>query len=418
MQVITARMRYTAAYDFDDVEDYEESFQEYRKSLGKLFNAISRLVPEHVCGYIEQLLRNTLTSAPIRTIPMADVEVVLHMIATLNLEATHRDRLAAFFPVCIEAMIAGGTPTPTPTPMPASLSPPCSRTHFASARSLDIMTHGHPAVTLQFFELIHRYSKFVPDNPIYLSKILATFLDERALHNPSPRVRSRSAFLFLRVVKGLLPHLAPFVQPITQGLQPLLVVPALTDNQHLPIEDQCHLFEVQGSLLGYYPDSHATLLEFILAPIFESAQSVSATLGAQSDEKLGDYLARLISAVASFLKGFEKRNMTDTANRCIQAVVQLCGKSLELQPGNQAIQGKVVFCLHRVIECLPQGSIASIIAPFLPLLLRGMPEGNVPAMVELLQLLTQLVNRCKVLDHACRVINRCDSQVVALAAIG
>ena len=66
-----------------------------------------------------------------------------------------------------------------------------------------VVCYQHQAVQLQYFETVVRYDKFFNIEADHVAEVLMAFLDERGLRNPSSHVRSRTAYLFSRFVKGL-----------------------------------------------------------------------------------------------------------------------------------------------------------------------------------------------------------------------
>ena len=69
--------------------------------------------------------------------------------------------------------------------------------------SSGVSSYPHPAVLLMFFELVVRYEKFFLVEPQFVAHTLVGFLDQNGMRHPSPKVRSRVAYLFSRFVRSV-----------------------------------------------------------------------------------------------------------------------------------------------------------------------------------------------------------------------
>jgi hypothetical protein len=136
-----------------------------------------RLVPQHVCGYINHLLQSTLAKQPVSAIPFAELEVVLHLVHIIAFDPRYREQYESFFPESLQLLIAGGMH------IQSALLPCVLYRHGVETvvdwGCVDVMSHGHSTVTLEFLEVVVRYCKYLPDNHHYLAKVLSTFLDQR-----------------------------------------------------------------------------------------------------------------------------------------------------------------------------------------------------------------------------------------------
>ena len=145
-----------------------------------------------------------------------------------------------------------------------------------------VSSHSHPAVALQFFECVTRYEKFFSQEPQYIPNILTAFLDNRGMRNSSPRVRTRTAYLFSRVVRCLKTHLTAFTEEILTQLTELLVLapPVFENGVIVPLltnDDQLYIFESASILIvsGSWEASHKeALLRNILSPILIKVTSL------------------------------------------------------------------------------------------------------------------------------------------------
>lgn len=84
----------------------------------------------------------------------------------------------------------------------------------------NVSAYPHPAVQLQFFESVVRYSSFFIVRPECISDTLAAFLDWRGLHHERIGVRHRANYLFYRFVRETKAAIPPdFVQRLLEGMQ-------------------------------------------------------------------------------------------------------------------------------------------------------------------------------------------------------
>jgi exportin-T len=80
---------------------------------------------------------------------------------------------------------------------------------FQSVVQSNIASYPHPAVQLQFFECLNRYSSFFVARPDNLSAALFVFLDQRGLYSGHTAIRHRVWYLFskfVRDVSGVIPR--------------------------------------------------------------------------------------------------------------------------------------------------------------------------------------------------------------------
>lgn len=102
------------------------------------------------------------------------------------------------------------------------------------------------------------------------------------------------------------------------------------------------------------------------------------------------YLCRAINALGIYSKGFKK--CTKEANerfiRCINLMVQ----ALKLLPYHEELRSKILFYIHRMIDCLQKE-----IFPYIPALLNQMmdPIPSVQSFFSVIRLINQLITSFK-----------------------
>lgn len=84
-----------------------------------------------------------------------------------------------------------------------------------------------------------------------LPAVLDGMFGKLGLSNPHPTVRSRVCYLLTRLCRQLGADVQPFAENVLRGIQPQLVVPQVTEkNVLLTFDDQLHLFELAGQMIG------------------------------------------------------------------------------------------------------------------------------------------------------------------------
>lgn len=65
---------------------------------------------------------------------------------------------------------------------------------------LDIASHPHYSVVLNYFDIILRYSRFLAGRPV-LQAILQSMLDHRGLRNPQDTIRTKACEIFSKIFR-------------------------------------------------------------------------------------------------------------------------------------------------------------------------------------------------------------------------
>ncbi len=192
----------------------------------------------------------------------------------------------------------------------------------------NVSSFPHPAVQLQFFECLVRYSNFFAARSGCVSDALPAFLDWRGVHHEKLGVRKRVNYLLYRFVRDLravagVP--SDYVQQLLQGLQDLLVVraelPEVSPDEDPLVkatapagqfDSQLYLFETSGmllSLLNNAPNDQVALLKAISEPLSEQMrQAVQAFQRNPSDLTSVLQVHHLMLALSSLSKGFPDVN--------------------------------------------------------------------------------------------------------------
>ena len=271
LKAIFAKMRYdeTASWGDDDEKTDEAEFQDLRKRLSSLQQAIAAADEQLYVDAISGLVHATLEK--LRTQPTQlnwrDLDLALHEIYLLG----------------DLAVKAGGL---------YQKNKPNSPTAEKFIRMMEEMvksntgSFGHPAIQLQYMEICVRYSSFFEHHTNYIESVLQNFL--QLAHHSSLKVRSRSWYLLQRFIRQLRIHVGNAAEAVVQNLQDLLVIRA-----ELPTEDddemssdgdsgsdstftsQLYLFEAVGCICGATSvpiQKQVQVMRTVMQPLFADVQ--------------------------------------------------------------------------------------------------------------------------------------------------
>lgn len=178
----------------------------------------------------------------------------------------------------------------------------------------------HPATQLQYMEICVRYSSFFEHHTHLIPGVLESFL--QLVHHPVKRVRTRSWYLFQRLVKHLRSHIGNVAQTVIEALGDLLVIQAevpseRSDGDDMSSEDhessadsvfnsQLYLFEAVGSLCStpaVPADKQVVYAQTVMNPIFVDMER---NLGAakSNDERALLQIHHDIMALGTLARGF------------------------------------------------------------------------------------------------------------------
>ena len=239
------KFKFDDSHSFSNERENEVLFLEYRKELKVLFSSICALLPQLVLSEIDKQL--TFVIVGLQSLQYMDVEVLLYIIFLAE----------EFVPW-------------KHTQLSADLT---NSWDLILIRLLDssISLYPHEAVSYQFLENLVRCVTFFKSHPAYLPQVLSTFLDERGVKNPNPRVRSRACFLLARFLKESRASIRELSLDVLSSVL-LLFDENLIRNSQLMVEELRFLYESAGVLIMFSSapqGNKGPLLQSILAPILE-----------------------------------------------------------------------------------------------------------------------------------------------------
>ncbi|XP_069620796.1 exportin-T [Ranitomeya imitator] len=350
MLAVMRKLTYDEEYNFENEGEDEAMFVEYRKQLKLLLDRLAQVSPELLLASVRRVFDATLQNW--QSSSFMEVEVAIRLLYMLG-EA---------IPASHGAHFCGDVAK-------ASALQDMMRTLVTSG----VSAYNHTSVTLEFFETVVRYEKFFTVEPIHVPNILMAFLDHRGLRHSSPKVRSRTAYLFSRFVKSLHKHMNAFVEDILSRIQDLLQLspPENGFQMLLSSDDQLFIYETAGVLIvnsDYPAERKSILMRNLLNPLMEKFKILLDKLVVEQDEERQTVLADCLNHAVGFASRTSKAfSNKQTVKQCGCSGVYLdCLQSflpaLSCPVQKEILRGGVRTFLHRMIICLEEE-----VLPFIPM---------------------------------------------------
>ncbi|EST05806.1 Exportin-1/Importin-beta-like protein [Kalmanozyma brasiliensis GHG001] len=333
-----------AADDEDDEDDEDDiKFLDMRKSLQTIVGGIAAIDDKLFSNSVAQLVLSTFASFEASAsgsgpqLSWQQIELalyVIHFYGDVMTTATAAPKVGLSPAMFVQSPEAGSKGRAPKLGNEALAALPLSNLGEMVQKLVqsNVSSFPHPAVQLQYFECLVRYSNFFAARSASVSDALPAFLDWRGVHHEKLGVRKRVNYLLWRFVRDLRAVAAvplDFVQRLLQGLQDLLVVraelpevgadedPLVKATAHAGYFDsQLYLFETSGmliSLLNTAPNDQVVLLKAISEPLSEQMrQAVQAFQRNASDLTSVLQVHHLMLALSSLSKGFPDLNPNST----------------------------------------------------------------------------------------------------------
>eukprot|EP00551_Chaetoceros_affinis_P005912 CAMPEP_0203663810 /NCGR_PEP_ID=MMETSP0090-20130426/1345_1 /ASSEMBLY_ACC=CAM_ASM_001088 /TAXON_ID=426623 /ORGANISM="Chaetoceros affinis, Strain CCMP159" /LENGTH=1077 /DNA_ID=CAMNT_0050526847 /DNA_START=293 /DNA_END=3526 /DNA_ORIENTATION=+ len=360
MAVMFNQMQYPTDFDFDyeDEDDAEEEM--YRNELRKLNQAITRICPNENLQFICKALSKI--ELPLSSAPTPIMEAALRLV----------------YHYC-----EGIRPVPG---INVVMKNETFREILISLHSSDIMAHHHREVLLLYYDISVRYSKILKERSDLLPNLLNAISGSRGLQHDHRRVRSRSCYFLLKLVKALGTLIRPYVEGATKGILELL---SNESTRTLNPDDSLYLFETIGLLLGKAGLDEASQRDYLAAvitPHIKRIQSILNDPNLQHDpDYFGGILAYNLAGLAFLSKGFTKKVHPDVQLVLLETV-PIALQVLRLLPNHTQVRDKCMIYLQRMILCLGEKVLPSI-PNFLELLIEHCNNDDI---LYVSQLLNQL----------------------------
>ncbi|KAF7712355.1 Exportin [Penicillium ucsense] len=274
LKAIVAKMRYdeTSNWGDEDEQTDEAEFQELRKRLGVLQQIIASADEQLYIDAISEIVGTTFEKlrASGGQIDWRDLDLALH-------------EMFLFGDLAVKA---GGLYSKGQPNGPAAVR--LIEMMLGMVES-DIRSFTHPATQLQYMEICVRYSSFFQSHVQLIPGVLESFL--QLVHHPNRKVKTRSWYLFQRLVKQLRGLIGNVAQTVVEALGDLLVIQAELpsegeDGDEMSSEDhegsadavfnnQLYLFEAVGVICSTNSvpvDKQVLYVQSVLNPIFADMQ--------------------------------------------------------------------------------------------------------------------------------------------------
>ncbi|XP_063847188.1 exportin-T-like [Scylla paramamosain] len=393
LYVVITKTKYDESYNFDQAGEEEAMFDDYRKRLKVVFDNLAALIPEVVLKVTKEYVVTTLNRWQASS--YEDVEAAVSLLYNLGeaLPASHGNHFSG----------------PTQGGDPASLQVSQVKTSTMQEMMRLLVTsgvsaHTHPAVSLQFFECVARYEKFFACEVQFIPGILTAFLDVRGMRNANPRVRSRTSYLFSRVVRCLKTHIVNYTEQVLSQLAPLLALappqPAgVASGGLLTPDDQLYVYEAAAMLVvagNTSAQEKEMLMRNLLAPVFSEVTRLAESLAQECDPMMQMSIAKSIchatAVTARTSKAFSNQN-TIQACGCVQLyleALQLFINCLSVGLEREVVGSGVRQLMHRLVVCLDGNSLLPLLPSASQALLHT-PSTN--ALTEYLPLINQSITK-------------------------
>uniref|UniRef100_A0A8C5WGZ8 Exportin-T n=1 Tax=Leptobrachium leishanense TaxID=445787 RepID=A0A8C5WGZ8_9ANUR len=349
MLAVMKKLTYDDEYNFENEGEDEAMFVEYRKQLKLLLDRLAQVSPELLLASVRRIFNSTLQNW--QSTQFMEVEVAIRLLYMLGeaIPTSHGAHFCGDF-------------------AKASVLQDMMRTLVTSG----VSSYNHTSVTLEYFETVVRYEKFFAVEPIHIPDVLMAFLDHRGLRHPSPKVRSRTAYLFSRFVKSLHKQMNAFVEDILNRIQDLLELspPENGFQTLLSSDDQLFIYETAGVLIvnsEYSADRKSILMRNLLTPLMQKFKILLEKLMMEQDEERQTVLADCLNHAVGFASRTSKAfSNKQTVKQCGCSGVYLdCLRTflpaLNCLVQKETLRGGVRTFLHRMIICLEEE-----VLPFIP----------------------------------------------------
>ncbi|KAM5458124.1 pre-tRNA nuclear export protein [Microsporum audouinii] len=324
LKAIIQKMRYdeTSSWGSEDDQTDEAEFQELRRRLNVLQQIIASTNEQLFIEAVTDVVRSTFSSLrqPGAQLDWRDLDLALHemfLFGDLAMKSgglynKHKpnnsaaERLIEMMLVMVESgkYIANSSP---PTGWKSLII------------HLDVRSFNHPATQLQYMEICVRYSAFFEHHSHLLFGVLEGFL--RLAHHQMLKVRTRSWYLFHRLVKHLRAFVGNVAQTVVEALSDLLTIHAEvpgenSDGDDLSSEDiggardtvftsQLYLFEAIGTICSTAGsvEKQVFFAQSIMNPIFMDMEK-NLPAAQANDERAILQIHHDIMALGTLAKGY------------------------------------------------------------------------------------------------------------------
>ncbi|CAG8633550.1 24667_t:CDS:10 [Dentiscutata erythropus] len=374
LKVVVLKMKYDDETDWGGTDDGSEDaaeFLEMRKNLKSFFEAIYHIDSQLFTTYIRLAVISTLDNyAKLgNALDWRELELALHLLH--------------LYGEAIKGKVQFVEKNNNEITVYTSLG------EMMNQMIQYVSTYSHPAITLNFFENISRYSQFFEVQPDCIPPVLEAFVDIRGLHNPNTTIRYRSWYLFHRFVKLLKLKMDKYVNTVLGSIQDLLIIQAVLESSDMSADsnpltkdkamesgfsEQIYLFETVGTLITIESIPQDDQMEFakaIFNPLMEEIQryiQICTESPEHIDPRSVLQIHHLIMAIGSIVKGFPEApkgsHPTVLWVGILKQVTEIVLAVLKILNRYEIIRDAARYTFARLVSVL-----GTEILPYLPLLI-------------------------------------------------
>ncbi|EKD19150.1 putative Exportin-T [Drepanopeziza brunnea f. sp. 'multigermtubi' MB_m1] len=214
LNAIIQKMRYdeTSSWGAEDEQTDEAEFQELRKRLQVLQKSVAAVDEALYVDILSNVIGNTFQNLDQQGGQMdwRDLDLALHEMYLFGELTIPNGGLYA-------------------KSQPSSVAAERLIIMMSKMVESGIANFAHPAIQLQYMEIVVRYCSFFENQSRYIQPVLEQFVV--LVHYPHIRVRTRSWYLFQRFVKHLRAHVGNVAETVIQSIGDLLPIKAEVPNE-------------------------------------------------------------------------------------------------------------------------------------------------------------------------------------------
>ncbi|KAJ4331700.1 pre-tRNA nuclear export protein [Ascochyta clinopodiicola] len=303
LDAIIAKMKYddTASWGEEDEQTDEAEFQDLRRRLHVLQQTVTAIDEAYYIETLSRVVNGTFgrLSQGDQSLNWRDLELALYeMYLFGELAVRNQGLYAKREPSSVAAQQLVGM--------------------MHSMIDSGLANYSHPAVQLQYMEICVRYYQFFEQNPQLIPKVLENFVS--LTHSSHVKVRSRSWYLFQRLVKHLRAQLGNVSYDIIQAVGDLLTiraeVPDTSEDDMSSDEDdqsadalfnsQLYLFEAIGCIASANTvsiENKQLYARTIMSPLFADMEQ-TLPQARNGDERAILQTHHIIMALGTLARGY------------------------------------------------------------------------------------------------------------------
>ncbi|KAH7406049.1 Exportin-T [Phaeosphaeria sp. MPI-PUGE-AT-0046c] len=303
LDAIIAKMKYDDTADWGEEGDQtdEAEFQDLRRRLHVLQQTVTTIDEPYYIETLSRLVNGTFgrLSQGDQSLDWRDLELALYEMYLFGELAIRNQGLFA-------------------KRQPSSIAAQQLVDMMNSMIDSGLANYPHPAVQLQYMEICVRYYQFFEQNPHLIPKVLENFV--QLTHSDHVKVRSRSWYLFQRLVKHLRAQLGNVSYDIIQAVGDLLTIKAelpdtSEDEMSSDEEDQSadalfssqlYLFEAVGCIASSNTvsvENKKLYAQTIMNPLFADLQQ-TLPQAQNGDDRAILQIHHIIMALGTLARGY------------------------------------------------------------------------------------------------------------------